>query len=91
VPLRPNREKLNKIFFSHLLRGDEFVKFANKIAIGTKMPRMPLSELRKFECILPPMDMQKEFEIITQQADKSKGELQQCIENIGKVMKSLLR
>ena len=90
VPLRPNLKKLNKTFFSCLLRGDEFVQFANKIAMGTKMPRMPLPELRNFQCILPPMDMQEKFECIARQADKSKAELQQSIENIDKVMRSLL-
>ena len=72
VPLRPNSEKLNRVFLSHLLRGDNFVNYANSIATGTKMPRMPLGDLRKFKCILPPMDMQLHFVDIAEQADKSK-------------------
>lgn len=72
VPLRPNPEKLNRVFLSHLLRGDNFVNYANSIATGTKMPRMPLGDLRKFKCILPPMDMQAHFVDIAEQADKSK-------------------
>ena len=72
VPLRPKGDILNKIFLSHLLRGDQFVNFANDIAGGTKMPRMPLSELRKFECILPPMEEQMKFVAIAELADKSK-------------------
>lgn len=72
VPLRPNPEKLNRVFLSHLLRGDNFVNYANSIATGTKMPRMPLGDLRKFKCILPPMDMQLHFVDIAEQADKSK-------------------
>ena len=72
VLLRPNPEKLNRVFLSHLLRGDNFVNYANSIATGTKMPRMPLGDLRKFKCILPPMDMQLHFVDIAEQADKSK-------------------
>ena len=72
VPLRPNPKKLNSVFLSHLLRGDNFVNYANSIATGTKMPRMPLGDLRKFKCILPPMDMQVHFVDIAEQADKSK-------------------
>ena len=85
VPLRPKRDILNKIFFSHLLRGDQFVNFANDIAGGTKMPRMPLSELRKFECILPPMEEQMKFVAIAELADKSKfvGFKSQFIEMFG--------
>src|SRR5574344_1193272 len=77
IPLRPNQELLNLTFFSHLLRGDDFVTYANSISTGTKMPRMPLNDLRKFPCILPPMDKQNEFEVIARQADKS-GSVLQC-------------
>ena len=90
VPLRPKGDILNKIFFSHLLRGDQFVNFANDIAGGTKMPRMPLSELRKFECILPPMEEQMKFVEIAEQADKSKFELRKSIDAIDAVIKSLI-
>ena len=90
VPLRPEQSKLHKVFLSHLLRGDQFVNYANDIAGGTKMPRMPLSELRNFKCILPPIDKQLQFVAIAEQADKSKFELKQCIENIDKVIKSLI-
>lgn len=90
VPLRPNQEKLHKVFLSYLLRSQQFVTFANKISGGTKMPRMPLAELRKFECILPPMSEQLKFVDITEQADKSKFELRKSIDAIDKVIKSLI-
>ena len=90
VPLRPEPSKLHKVFLSHLLRGNQFVNYANDIAGGTKMPRMPLTELRNFDCILPPMDKQLEFVFIAEQVDKSKFELKQCIEHIDKVIKSLI-
>jgi len=79
VPLRPQKDKLNKIFFSFLLRSDHFVSYANSMATGTKMPRMPLSELRKFMVILPPMDLQLKFASIAQQADKSKVHYQKIV------------
>ena len=90
VPLRPNPSKLNKVFLSHLLRSDQFVNYADDIAGGTKMPRMPLSELRNFECILPPMDTQMQFVSIAEQADKSKFELRKSIDAIDQVIKSLI-
>jgi len=85
VPLRPNQELLNQTFFSHLLRGEDFVSYANSISTGTKMPRMPLNDLRKFPCILPPMEMQEKFESLAQQADKSEfdGFKSQFIEMFG--------
>lgn len=97
VPLRPNQKLLNLTFFSHLLRGDDFVTYANSISTGTKMPRMPLNDLRKFPCILPPMEKQIEFENIAHQADKSEFdglkleyELKLSIEAINSVIKSLI-
>lgn len=90
VPLRPNRDRLNLTFFSHLLRGDDFVTYANSISTGTKMPRMPLNDLRKFPCILPPIEKQKEFERMANQADKSEFELRKSIKAIDAVIKSLI-
>ena len=90
VPLRPKGDVLHKVFLSHLLRGDQFVNFANDISSGTKMPRMPLSELRKFECILPPMEEQMKFVSIAEQADKSGSGGRESVALMGKVKKSLI-
>lgn len=90
VPLRPNQEYLNLTFFSHLLRGDDFVTYANTISSGTKMPRMPLNDLRNFQCILPPMEEQLKFEKVAEQAEKSEFELRKSIEAIDQVIKSLI-
>lgn len=90
APLRPEPSKLHKVFLSHLLRGNQFVNYANDIAGGTKMPRMPLTELRNFDCILPPMDKQLEFVFIAEQVDKSEFELRKSIDAIDQVIKSLI-
>ena len=90
VPLRPNQEYLNLTFFSYLLRGDDFVTYANTISSGTKMPRMPLNDLRNFQCILPPMEEQLKFEKVAEQADKSEFELRKSIEAIDQAIKSLI-
>ena len=90
VPLRPNQELLNLTFFSHLLRSDYFVAYADSISTGTKMPRMPMNDLRKFPCILPPKENQLKFEGIAHQADKSEFELKKSIEAIDAVIKSLI-
>ena len=72
VPLRPNETKMKRTFLAYLLRSDDFVGFADSIATGTKMPRMPMQALRSFECILPPIQLQEEFIGVAEQADKSK-------------------
>lgn len=89
VPLRPNTTFVRKEFLACLLRSNDFVNYADAIATGTKMPRMPMTALRDFKCIIPPADLQDEFIKVSQQADKSKFELKQAIEKIDKVMRAL--
>lgn len=72
VGMRPDETKLNKYFLFNLLRGDDFLAYANGLSAGGQMPRMPMKELRTFECILPPMDLQEAFVKLYQQSDKSK-------------------
>ncbi len=52
--------------------------------------RVSASYLDHFMVGLPAMEEQRRFEAIYRQADKSKFELKQCIENIDKVIKSLI-
>ena len=72
VPLRPKTTFVRKEFLACLLRSNDFVNYADAIATGTKMPRMPMTALRDFRCIIPPVDLQDEFIKVSQQADKSK-------------------
>ncbi len=90
IPLRPDQKVLNACFLSNLLRSDKFVAYANSIATGTKMPRMPMSGLRKFACILPPMELQEKFATIATQAEATKAALQQSTQSIDKVILSII-
>ena len=91
VPLRPKTTFVRKEFLACLLRSNDFVNYADAIATGTKMPRMPMTALRDFKCIIPPVYLQDEFIKVSQQADKSKFELKQAIEKIDKVMRALMQ
>ena len=91
VGLKPDSKILNKYFLFNLLRGDDFVNFANGVSGGAQMPRMPLKILRDFECILPPIELQEAFVEIAQQSDKSKFEIKKAIEKVNVLMKSLLK
>jgi type I restriction enzyme S subunit len=91
VLLRPKTTFVRKEFLACLLRSNDFVNYADAIATGTKMPRMPMTALRDFKCIIPPVALQDEFIKVSQQADKSKFELKQAIEKIDKVMRALMQ
>ena len=90
VGLKPQEDVLRKEFLFNLLRGDEFVTYANSISAGGHMPRMPMKQLREFRCILPPVELQDEFIELYKQSDKSKFELEQAIQKVDNLIKSLI-
>lgn len=57
---------------------------------GAAQPNISQGIIRSMELPIPPMAKQMQFVSIAKQADKSKFELKQCIENIDKVIKSLI-
>ena len=90
VGLKPNQKILRREFLFDILRGDEFVKYSTQISGGTQMPRMPMKELRNFECILPPIELQDEYELFVRQSDKSKFELEQALSELTATYKSII-
>ena len=72
IPLKPNKEKLNRCFFVHLLRSEPFVRYISEKVAGTKMPRVSTDILKNFEIILPPIELQSKFEKIVRLIDKQK-------------------
>ena len=91
VGLRPKIDIMRKEFLFSLLRGDEFVTYANNVSGGSQMPRMPMKNLREFQCILPPIDLQDKYIDFVRQTDKSKFELKKAIEKINVLIKSLMQ
>lgn len=57
---------------------------------STNQLDIALTEIKKMLIPIPPMELQKKYVSISRQADKSKFELKQCIENIDKIIKSLI-
>jgi type I restriction enzyme S subunit len=90
IPLKPNPASLNRDFLAQLLRSDEFVEHATNLSTGTRMPRVPMAELRNFKCILPPIKMQNQYVVIIEQVAKSKLELEHSLMELTAVYKKLL-
>ena len=57
---------------------------------GAAQPNISQSIIRSMEIPMATIDEQKQFCKLLTQADKSKFELKQCIENIDKIIKSLI-
>ena len=89
--LRPINGISSPYWLLALTRMPIFRERAAKNMSGTGgQKRVSASYLDHFMVGLPAMEEQRRFEAIYRQADKSKSELKQCIENIDKVIKSLI-
>ena len=65
-------------------------KTIKKQGIGTSFKSLNQSAFSSIEILFPAIEIQDKFAAIAKQADKSKFELKQCIENIDKVINSLI-
>lgn len=81
-----NKSILHPKYFYYWCCQYDFTKL-NKQGV---LPSLTRKDLEKIEMSVPPMAEQKKFVSIVEQADKSKFELKQCIENIDKVINSLI-
>ena len=90
VTLKPNKTYLNKYFLATLLRCNDFVKYAVNLSGGARMPRMPMNELRNFQCIIPPLNLQNKFVEFARHAEKSKLQLQTSLDSLNATMRALI-
>lgn len=89
--LRPIEGISSSYWLLALTRMPIFRERAAKNMSGTGgQKRVGASYLEHFMIGLPTIEEQRHFEAMYKQADKSKFELKQCIENIDKVIKSLI-
>lgn len=91
VGLKPNENILRKEFLFNILRGDEFVAYANSFSIGGQMPRMPMKKLREFLCVLPPIELQDKFISFSKQVDKSKFEIEKALNELKNLYQMIIK
>jgi len=91
VPLFPNKKIIVRHFLVYLLRTDAFVAYISEKVVGAKMPRVSMSDFRKFEVILQPINLQNQFSTFVQQVDKQKHVLQQSLSELEGNFNSLMQ
>lgn len=90
--LRPIEGKSNPYWLYIITMFDGFRKDARKVMTGTGgQLRVPINYLNEYPITLPPIELQDEFEKFVRQSDKSKFELQQAIEKVDNLIKSLIQ
>ena len=63
---------------------------ADKCIKGIGVPDLHLIEIKKFNIIVPPIELQNKFAEFVKQIDKQKFELQKSLEEIQKLQESLM-
>ena len=91
VPLQPVASKINREYLAFLLRSDEFVNMINEKVAGAKMPRVSMSDFRKFDVPIPPMELQEQFAAFVVQVDKSKVVVQKALDEAQTLIDSLMQ
>ena len=90
VILRMKKKLMNERFFIEQFRMQvEDIK--KSIASGSAQPQLPISTMNKIIMLLPNMERQKEFTDFVSQVDKSKLSIQQGLEKLETLKKSLMQ
>ena len=83
ITLVPN----NRVLLPYLKFYFENVGFEST---GAVQGQLTIPSIKEKKIVVPPLEIQKQFCTIVEQADKSKSELRKSIESINKVIKSLI-
>ena len=82
-------EKINNIFLYYTLK---FKKdYLCSLGTGTTFKELSKRTVESLRIALPPIELQKQFEVLYYQANKSEFELRKSIDAIDKVVKSLIK
>ena len=84
-----DKEKCNPLFLIHLFMysHDYIMTFASQVAQAS----INMEKIRNFEYFFPPVQLQNEFADFVKQIDKSKFEVQQSLEKLETLKKSLMQ
>lgn len=83
--------EVSKGFMWGLITSDQFTDKMVSLASGANYPAVTDKVVYEFEFPMPPYEEQMRFERIVEQSDKSKFELQQAIEKVDNLIKSLIQ
>lgn len=89
--LRPIVEKVNPVYLRCAINSPDTKRQFDSSIKGIGVPNLHLGEIKKTKILLPPMSKQNEFVSFVEQNDKSKFEVQQSLEKLEILKKSLMQ
>ena len=78
-------------YIQALLQSDYFDKAITSKVRGGTQKFISLGDIRKLEILVPPIELQQQFATFVEQTDKSKFEIQQSLEKLEILKKSLMQ
>ena len=88
--LRP-KQMINPIFFRCVINNPETKRQFDSSIKGIGVPNLHLSEIKKTKIILPPLELQNKFVEFVNQVDKSRLAVQQGLQELETLKKSLMQ
>ena len=89
VPIKCNEKIAFPPYIAHFLRSSKFLKFAENLVAGAKMPRMVMSEFWKYKIPLPPIDEQRRIAAILDKAEALRSKRREAIAKLDQLLQSV--
>ena len=85
------KQDINKVFVYGVMKSDAFAEFLENSSTKSTIKNVGLKAMREFRLILPPMELQEQFAAFVEQTDKSKLAIQQSLDKLELLKKSLMQ
>ena len=89
--LRPKTDIINPVYFRCAINNPDTKRQFDGSIKGIGVPNLHLGEIKKTQILVPPMDKQIEYVSFVEHIDKSKFEIQQSLEKLEILKKSLMQ
>lgn len=90
-PILPNHKNCNRIFLAVAMRSEYYLEYILQFSSRTNLPKVNRKEIAGFRMPLPPLSLQEKFAAFVEQTDKSKLAIQQSLDKLELLKKSLMQ
>lgn len=90
-PILPKENVCLRIYLGYVMRSEFFLDYILPFSRRANMPKVNKEQLSGFTLPVPPIELQNEFANFVKQTDKSKLSIQQSIEKLETLKKSLMQ
>ncbi len=90
-PILVNKEKCTRVFLAVTMRSSFFLEYILQFSARTNLPKVNREEIMGFKMPLPPLDLQKKYEVYYEQVEKCRLTVQQGLDKLEVLKKALMQ